>query len=159
MSIIFMRVFMYFYLFFTFIPKFLLFLCIFCDKIGRTLQGGSFMDSISNSYLTVDLYRIKQNAAAIHQDFPQQQLIPVLKADTYGLGMKAVANALSALPSVSCFAVAQAKEGILLKQEGIRKDILVLNEVLPRQIDAAVQYDLTLTVGNIPHLLDLKSVV
>ena len=112
----------------------------------------SSIPSFSNSFLKVDLNAICENAHAIHQNSPAQQLIPVLKSNAYGLGSIAVATVLSQLPFVSCFAVAQVQEGLQLKQNKIRQDVLILSHALPQQIEAAVRSDLTFTIGSVPYL-------
>ncbi len=105
------------------------------------------MNPLSLAALTVDLSAIRENARHILSEHPAAGLIPVLKADAYGLGMVPVAKALAPLPGVLCFAVAQAQEGVALRRAGIERDILILGETLPWQVEAALQSRLTPTVA------------
>ncbi len=103
--------------------------------------------------LTVDLDAIRQNAQIIAQMANSAKLIPVLKADAYGLGMVPVAKALQTLSAVSCFAVARIQEGIQLQQAGILRSVLVLGAVLPQQMDEAISAGLILSVGRVSDIL------
>lgn len=110
------------------------------------------MGSFSNAVLTVDLSAIRKNIETVLSEAKGASIIPVLKADAYGLGMVRIAGALQGLPSVACFAVAHVSEGLKLREAGIGKDILVLDEPLPLQVDAAVGSGLTLTAGRVADI-------
>lgn len=110
------------------------------------------MESFANAVLTVDLSVIKENIHTILSEVKGCSVIPVLKADAYGLGMAPVAQALQGLSSVCCFAVAQVAEGLKLREAGIVKDILVLDEPLPCQTEAALLFGLTLTAGRVSDI-------
>lgn len=110
------------------------------------------MVSSANAVLTVDLSVIRNNIRIILSEAKGCRIIPVLKADAYGLGMIPVAKSIEDLPSVACFAVAQVPEGLKLRDGGIGKDILILGEPLPFQVDAALKNGLTLTVGRVSDI-------
>ena len=103
------------------------------------------MQPISNAVLKINLSAVRQNIRTCSDRLGAAAIIPVLKADAYGLGLVPLAKAMETLPEVACFAVAQVKEGLLLRESGIQKDILILGEALPAQIEAAVSANLTLT--------------
>ena len=105
------------------------------------------MNPLSLSSLTVDLSALQSNARRILAAHPSAALLPVLKADAYGLGAVPVAKALAAVPGVCGFAVAEVQEGVALREAGIAHDILVLGEALPWQLDEALGNRLTLTVA------------
>ena len=63
-------------------------------------------------------------------------LLPMVKADAYGLGAVRVARALEALDPWG-FGVATLEEGEELRQAGIERPILVFSPLLPTQFDAA----------------------
>ncbi|MFT6495734.1 alanine racemase [Cycloclasticus sp.] len=71
----------------------------------------------------IDLSALTHNADVARRAAPNSKLMAVIKADAYGHGMLAVAQALS---SVDGFAVARLEEAIKLRQAGIDKIILVL---------------------------------
>ena len=75
--------------------------------------------SINCQALTHNLARVKQLA-------PQSQVISVIKANAYGHGLLAVAQALN---ESDFFAVARLDEACYLRDQGIQKDILLLEGV------------------------------
>ena len=69
-----------------------------------------------NSVLTVDLDILARNLRAIEAALPQgMALIPVLKCDAYGLGAEPVARTLCRSTRVAAIAVAQVREGAVLR--------------------------------------------
>lgn len=75
-------------------------------------------------------------------------ILPVIKADAYGHGMLKVAGVLSEL-GVNMFAVSDVPDGIILRDHGINKTILMLECVLPDFVKEIVDYRLTPTVCSI----------
>jgi alanine racemase len=73
-------------------------------------------------------------------------LLPMVKADAYGLGAVAVARALDELQPWG-FGVATVGEGEELRRAGITRRVLVFSPLLPDDFDAAVRADLTPTLG------------
>ncbi|MDQ7082395.1 MAG: alanine racemase [Aquificota bacterium] len=64
-------------------------------------------------------------------------MIAVVKSDAYGMsGARWVAPILEKLPEVKAFAVACPEEGVVLRELGVRKEILVLGGLLPGDLDA-----------------------
>ena len=118
-------------------------------KERRRMQG------CANAWLKVNLNTMQQNAEICAQS--TGRIIPVLKADAYGLGLVPVAKALASLPTVACIAVAQVQEGLALREAGIFADILVLGEALPAQAEAAVRNGLTLIIGRSSDVLAIES--
>jgi alanine racemase len=90
----------------------------------------------------VNLDRIRENFKALRAHAGARAMIPVLKADAYGHGARAVARALDPL-GVAMFAVAYVDEGIGLRRAGIETPILVLTGFAPEQIDALSAFRLT----------------
>ncbi len=90
---------------------------------------------------------------------PGVKLLVTVKADAYGHGMIPVARKLSS-SGVDWFGVASIDEGIRLREAGIRKPVLVLGLVLPRDIPPLFEYRLTPTVCDIgfARLLSKKAV-
>jgi alanine racemase len=65
-------------------------------------------------------------------------LLPMVKADAYGLGAIRVARALQSLdPPPWGFGVATVEEGEELRRAGIERPILLFSPLLPSQFDAA----------------------
>ena len=102
---------------------------------------------LNNSSLIIDTDKLRENVRTILRSLPAgTKLIPVVKDDAYGMGMVGVARTLSAFPEIGCFAVANVSEGVTLRREGIRQDILIMGSTLPFQYVPAVECDLTVTV-------------
>lgn len=74
-------------------------------------------------------------------------LIPMVKADAYGLGAVRVARALRALAPWA-FGVATIEEGEELRRAGIEERILVFSPLLPSQFDAAQRAKLRPVLGD-----------
>ena len=103
----------------------------------------------SNSYLQIDLQAIKENIEQIRREIgPEVKLIPVLKANAYGLGAVTIGRFLSDLGGIDCFAVSQVAEGIELREAGVTQQILVMSLPLDTQVEAAVEHHLLLTLGS-----------
>ncbi len=73
------------------------------------------------------------------------QVLAVVKADAYGHGMQQVAKLLLKLGATQ-FAVSDVKEGVALREMGIKKPILLLESPLPGFVNDIIRYDLTSTV-------------
>lgn len=114
---------------------------------------------LNNSSLIIDTDKLRENVRTILRSLPAgTKLIPVVKDDAYGLGMVGVARTLSAFPEIGCLAVANVSEGVMLRREGIRQDILIMGSTLPFQYAPAVECDLTVTVsrlGMVPELAEV----
>ena len=103
----------------------------------------------SNSYLQIDLQAIKENIEQIGREIgPEVKLIPVLKANAYGLGAVTLGRFLSDLGGIDCFAVSHVAEGIELREAGLKQQILVMSLPLDPQVEAAVEHGLLLTLGS-----------
>jgi alanine racemase len=102
----------------------------------------------------VDLKAILNNAEKIKKITGNYvKLCGVVKADAYGHGAIAVANALYSV--CNCFAVALTAEGVALRQGGIDKEILLLTPI-KKDEEQAVRYNLILTVSCISHIRDIE---
>lgn len=100
-----------------------------------------------NSYLSINIHNIAHNANVIYNSLPPgTMLIPVLKCDAYGLGLTAVADALTDTGMISTIAVAQMNEALVLREGGFKGDILVMGAAVnAAQIIAAAENGITLT--------------
>ena len=96
----------------------------------------------------INLNELKHNALNIKNKLPKKvKFNAVVKADAYGHGAPAVANALYQI--VDSFSVALVEEAITLRLSGIEKDILVLIPPMPCDLERAVNYNLILTVASV----------
>lgn len=98
--------------------------------------------------ISVSLPAIAHNLATLYRLLsPGCQILAVVKADAYGHGALAVAHALARL-GVSYFGVATVQEGVRLRQQGIRKPIIVMGGLLPDAISDLVSYRLLPVIAN-----------
>jgi len=108
----------------------------------------------ANNRAIVNLKAILSNAQKIKElTGSYVKLCGVVKADAYGHGAIAVANAL--YPVCDFFAVALTSEGVALRQGGIDKNILLLTPI-NRDEEQAVRYNLTLTVSSLSNIRDIE---
>ena len=73
--------------------------------------------------------------------------LAVVKADVYGHGDVAVAKAVA--QKVTGYAVATLDEAVNLRENGVKKPILVLGYVDPYEFDILVSHEITATVFDV----------
>ncbi len=104
----------------------------------------------------VNLQTIRDNALAVKRKLKNTtKLNAVVKADGYGHGAPAVANALYTI--ADAFSVATVEEGVQLRLSGIEKQILVLIPPLVQDFDTAVFYNLTLAIDDVRAVFALSN--
>jgi alanine racemase len=89
---------------------------------------------MTRAWVDVDLGALRRNGAAIaaRAGVP---LLPMVKADGYGLGAVRVVRALEELDPWG-FGVATVREGEELRRSGITRPIVVFTPLLPAELDA-----------------------
>ena len=98
------------------------------------------------AWVEVDLGALLRNGASIAAQ-AGVPLLPMVKADAYGLGAIPVARALEELEPWG-FGVATIAEGEELRHAAITRPIIVFTPLLVGDFDAAVRADLTPTLGD-----------
>lgn len=93
---------------------------------------------MSRATLSIDLNAIRYNLKEIQKAVKPAMVMAVLKANAYGLGMKAIAKVLDE-GGVARFGVADVKESIKLRQI-TKKPIQILGELLRDEIPEAVEH-------------------
>jgi alanine racemase len=104
----------------------------------------------SRAWLDVNVAALGRNATALmrHTELP---LIPMIKADAYGLGMAGVVGALEPLEPLA-YGVASVDEGEYLREIGIAREIIVFTPVLESDYPRAQAADLTVALGDAPSI-------
>lgn len=102
------------------------------------------------TWAEIDLDAIRHNLSQIKKIVVRRQKRPpkimvVVKANAYGHGLIEVARTLQR-QDVDFLGVATLDEAVALRREGIKVPILVLGAILSQEIDAALDYDVSLTV-------------
>ncbi len=92
----------------------------------------------------IDLSALTFNLSRARRAAPDSRVMAVVKADGYGHGMVAAATALR---GADAFAVASLDEGLLLREAGIEKPILLLEGVFSAaELTSVVQHRFELVV-------------
>jgi len=111
--------------------------------IGVMSQSNTVM---RRAWVEVDLGALVQNGAMLRER-AGVPLLPMVKADAYGLGAVRVSRALEALDPWG-FGVATIAEGEELREAGIERPILCFTPLLVDDLDAARRSRLTPTLGD-----------
>jgi alanine racemase len=111
----------------------------------------TFTPDTARAWVDVDLAALAANARALVA-LTGTRLLPMVKANGYGLGAPAVARALEPLEPWG-YGVASVEEGAALRQAGISRPILVVSPLLPGAVESHLGHDLRPSVGD-PAALD-----
>lgn len=96
---------------------------------------------IERAWVEIDLGALQQNGATIAR-LARVPLIPMVKADAYGLGAIPVAHALESLEPWG-FGVATVDEGAELRTAGISRPIIVFTPTLDSELAVMADHQLT----------------
>lgn len=99
-----------------------------------------------NAWLEVDLGALRRNAEAV-QRCAGAPLIPMVKANAYGVGVLPVVRALEPVAPLA-YGVATAGEGCELRRAGIARPVIVFTPVLPPDLAALRDAGLTPALGS-----------
>ncbi|HEX2721374.1 MAG TPA: alanine racemase [Gemmatimonadaceae bacterium] len=110
---------------------------------------------LSAAWLEVDLAALTRNARAL-RDHAAVSIIPMIKADAYGLGAIHVARALERLEPLA-YGVATIEEGEELRAAGIARDILLFTPLLQEDLKSAAAAGLTPTLGSADEIAGWKN--
>ncbi len=112
---------------------------------------------LRSTHVTVDLDAFLQNVrVARNKLLPETKLMCIIKANAYGHGIARVGTYLDTLPEVYGFGVAITEEGVVLREAGVRKPILVIGATDEAHMAASVAQDLTVTLFAVDALLQLE---
>jgi alanine racemase len=109
------------------------------------------------TYLEINLGILKQNFEKIKAYSSPAKIMAIVKANAYGHGLIKVAQLYQSL-EVDYFGVAVLEEGLLLRENGITKPILVLGGILSDQIPLFIKNDLTLTASSPSKLEQIDAI-
>lgn len=98
--------------------------------------------------MEVDASALRENLGTIRASVgPQPGLVPMVKADAYGVGMAAAARVLSA-EGIWGLGVATVSEGCALRDLGNAVPVVVFSPAPPGEVESAVEAGLVLTVSH-----------
>ena len=102
--------------------------------------------------LEVDLNKINHNIEEIKK-YTKKDVIPVIKANAYGTG---ICNLKSFVNKFKIVAVANTYEGIKLRNNNYKGDILILNQPSIDDVNDIIKYDLVVGVSSVDFVNQLK---
>jgi alanine racemase len=106
----------------------------------------------SRAWVEVDLAALQDNFRAVRDAVGERPaIIPMVKADAYGLGMQRVVRALDPLEPWG-YGVATADEGAALRDMGVRRPIVVFGPLPPQGVAVAAAARLTASISDTPSL-------
>jgi alanine racemase len=103
-------------------------------------------DTKPRAWVEVDLAALLRNARALERQ-SRKPLLPMIKADAYGLGAVPVAKSLEALAPIA-FGVSSIVEGEELRRAGIQRPVMVFTPTLPRDLERLRAAQLTPTLAS-----------
>jgi alanine racemase len=110
----------------------------------------TFSPETTRAWVDVDLAALTANARTVAA-ICGSRLLPMVKANGYGLGAVEVARALEAVDPWG-FGVASADEGADLRAGGITRPVLVATPLIPEWIEQCLRLDLRPSIGDVPAL-------
>lgn len=117
------------------------------------MSDESKLASRVRTWIEVDLEAVRENARTVARR-SGARLLPMVKADGYGLGAVAVAQALEPLEPWG-FGVATGDEGRALREAGITRRILVFQPA--PSLDACLRHELTPVLDSVSLVRDWQA--
>lgn len=106
----------------------------------------------SRAWIELDLDAMRANYDTIRRSVgATTAMIPMVKADGYGLGLETVVRALDPLEPWG-FGVATAAEGASLRKLGVARPVLVVTPLAPAEVDLAARSRLTVAISSLGGL-------
>jgi alanine racemase len=110
------------------------------------------------SWVEVSRPQIAENFHAIRRVVaPDVEVMPVVKADAYRHGAIEVSQTLEA-HGARWLAVSNTDEGVVLREAGIRAEILVMADFLPFTREALLAHNLTPVIHSLADLAELERI-
>jgi alanine racemase len=107
----------------------------------------------SRAWLDIDLDALRANYRTLRDvGGPVRSIVPMVKADGYGIGAARVVRALEPLGPWG-FGVATAEEGAALRSLGVRRPIVVFGPMPAQSVDLAASARLIAAISDLPALV------
>ncbi|NJD11376.1 MAG: alanine racemase [Gemmatimonadetes bacterium] len=101
------------------------------------------------AWIEVELEALRRNFQLVRRRAgPNVGVLPMVKADAYGLGVGAVVGALEPLAPAG-YGVATTAEGIELRELGVSREVIVFSPMPPQDVARAAAHGLTATVSDL----------
>ncbi len=102
-----------------------------------------------DTILNINMDNCFHNIEVIKKLNPNKKIIAVVKANAYGHGICGFSSILEKYNKVDYFSVATLDEAVLLRKNGIKKDILVLGVTNPDYFEIAHKHNIIITCHNL----------
>ena len=117
------------------------------------------MNRYSRVHAEIDLDAILHNMDAMRGNIAKDtKIMAVIKADGYGHGAVEIAETIEKLDYLYGYAVATVEEGLILRNHGIQKPILILGYTFPEEYEDIVKNDLRPAVFTLEMAQELSDV-
>ena len=114
------------------------------QKINSGIK--KFDDERSRAWIEINTENLEYNAKLLQSLMPSEcEMMAVVKANAYGHGAVGVTKCLNEI-GIKAFAVSTLEEGIELRKNGIRGDILIFGHTDIRKVNQLLHYHLIQTV-------------
>jgi alanine racemase len=108
------------------------------------------------TWVEVGKKALKQNYDSIRRILePNCKLMAVVKSNAYGHGLIDYTKTMDSF-GVDWFGVDSIVEALKLRQEGVKKPILVLGYTLPDRFKDAIENNISITISNMDQIEDLR---
>ncbi|MEZ4412650.1 MAG: alanine racemase [Gemmatimonadales bacterium] len=104
----------------------------------------------ARAWADIDLGALVANARTV-LSVSGSRLLPMVKANAYGIGAAAATHALEAVDPWG-YGVVTPEEGLALRREGIRRPIVVFGPLSPEGMDHCLRGDLRPVIGDLEQL-------
>lgn len=111
----------------------------------------------SRAWIEINLDNLEHNINEIKKIIPNKtKIMAVVKANAYGHGIVQITKKLNSI-GIEDFAVATLSEGIILRQNGIKGNILILGYTSPEDITKVIEYNLIQTLVDYDYACKINS--
>ena len=116
------------------------------------------MEEYLRTYCEIDLKAIRENYINIKKKTGDKAMtMAVIKADGYGHGAVPIAKEIEHLDYVYGYAAATVEEGMILRNNGIQKPILILGYIFPDQYEEVIQAEICPSVFTLEMAKELSA--
>ena len=106
-------------------------------------------DPRTRSWVEIQPRALRRNLHRIREAIGgSSSIIPMVKADGYGLGMEQVVRTVERDDPLG-YGVATVEEGVRLREAGVEKPVIVFSPLPPNAYEAAVAHALTVTISDV----------
>ena len=116
------------------------------------------MERVWQAVLEIDEKKVVSNIKKIKEYVGENvDVMPVIKDNAYGTYLNRRVDLLEKA-DIKIVAVAIVDEGILLRKDGYKGEIFILNQPLKEELESIVKYDLIVGIGSIDFLKEIGKI-